>query len=132
MVVDDNEAVRTSFAEIISSVGYSVITAEDGLEALAILSDTAVGMVVLDVRMPRLDGITMLGLIDDLPPVVLLTAMPFNAKDKMADKVLWYMQKPVDPQHLLDAVASAIGSPDGLGPQREAVLGLGPSPHGSS
>ncbi|MHB8328537.1 MAG: response regulator [Acidimicrobiales bacterium] len=113
LVVDDDESIRTSFAEIISSNGYSTMEAEDGVVALELLSILDIGVVVLDVRMPRLDGLSLLEMIDDPPPVVLVTAASFEESGRGGvSKILWYLQKPVDPAHLLDAIASAIGTPD--------------------
>jgi CheY-like chemotaxis protein len=112
LVVDDNEAVRSSLAEVLSSTGYTVATAEDGVVALALLQDMEVGLVLLDLKMPRIDGLTLLEMIVAPPPVVLLTAQPLSGFDHHSPKVLCSLQKPVDPGHLLDIVASAIGTAD--------------------
>lgn len=121
LVVDDNATVRASFAEIAASAGYSVATAEDGIFALEVLATSSVGVIVLDVRMPRLDGIGLLEAIDDGPPVVLLTCVPIQVLAGVRSNVQRYLQKPVDPGRFLDAIEHAIGLPapfsiDGGGP----------------
>lgn len=109
LVVDDDEAVRESLAEIISLAGYSTATACDGCEAFEVLSATIVRAMVLDVRMPCLDGLALLDLLEEPPPVILLTAATVEGADPTMAKVTWYLQKPVPPAHLLDLVASVIG-----------------------
>ena len=126
LVVDDDEAVRESLAEIISMAGYLTATACDGLEAFEILSATIVRAMVLDVRMPRLDGLALLDMLDEPPPVILLTAATVEGADPTMSKVMWYLQKPVPPAHLLDLVASAIG-PGSRRPFRARPIVLPPA-----
>jgi DNA-binding NarL/FixJ family response regulator len=59
MLVDDQELLRTGFRMVLQSQGDIEITAEagDGQEALAVLERTAVDVILMDVRMPRLDGV---------------------------------------------------------------------------
>lgn len=112
LIVDDNESVRTSFNEIIMASGYSTLTAEDGVAALAVLQSATVGVMLLDVRMPHLGGLALLDTIADPPPVVLLTAVPQQVLEYPPEKVVGYLQKPVNPGHLLDVVESVIGRPN--------------------
>ena len=53
LVVDDDDVLRSTWAQIIGGAGYSVATADDGDEALLTLSERTVGIVLLDLRMPR-------------------------------------------------------------------------------
>ena len=57
LVVDDDQAVRDSLSRSLHYSGYEVITAGDGLEALARLSSSRPDAVIMDVMMPRLDGL---------------------------------------------------------------------------
>lgn len=113
LVVDDDAGVRTSFGTILRDAGYSVEEAEDGFVALQRLRAMRVGMVLLDVRMPVLDGLHVLDELEDPPPVVLMTAHEYDA-DVMArrSKVTLYIQKPVPPRDLLAAVAKALAVED--------------------
>ena len=57
LVVEDEPDVRGSVADILRGAGYDVEEACDGIEALDMLAHNRVGAVLLDVRMPRCDGI---------------------------------------------------------------------------
>ena len=86
LVVDDDQAVRDSRARSLQyGSGYEVSTAEDGLEALAKLSSTRPDAVVMDVMMPRLDGLEttrMLRQSGNDVPILMLTA-----RDAVGDRV---------------------------------------------
>ena len=112
LVVDDEDAVRRSVAEILRGVGYVVTEAEDGERALQMLGDSAVRVLVLDVRMPRLDGIGVLDALDEPPAVVLVSAQRLSpdVEARLKGKVVSFLQKPVPPRRLLDEVASAARS----------------------
>ena len=86
LVVDDDQAVRDSLARSLQyGSGYEVTTAEDGLEALAKLSSLRPDAVVMDVMMPRLDGLDttrMLRQSGNDVPILILTA-----RDAVGDRV---------------------------------------------
>jgi CheY-like chemotaxis protein len=56
LVVDDNEPIREIISQVLGSEGYTVIEANNGAEALVILTKTLPGVILLDMRMPVLDG----------------------------------------------------------------------------
>ena len=64
LVVDDDEAVRETVAALVTLAGYRVIEAADGEEALHVLHSEPVDVMVMDLRMPRRDGVSVLR---DLP-----------------------------------------------------------------
>jgi CheY-like chemotaxis protein len=106
LVVDDDRDVRCSCAEVLRTAGYRVVEAENGLAALTHLRSSDVGAVLLDVFMPGLDGLSVLDAIETPPPVALLTAHGYD-NDIMVrrSKVTMYIQKPIAPPDLLEAVA---------------------------
>jgi len=111
LVVDDNEAVRTSFAAILRVAGFDVIEAADGFIALEMFHAHDVAAVVLDVGMPFLDGFAMLDRLDDPPPVVLATAHPYDAEVmRRREKVFAFIQKPVPPDSLIALVTEAVAT----------------------
>lgn len=57
LLVDDEELVREVCSELLSSEGYQVDTASDGVAALSRMEDAGYDLIVLDINMPRLDGI---------------------------------------------------------------------------
>jgi two-component system, OmpR family, response regulator MprA len=85
LVVDDELPVRTALERALRLEGYDVELASDGIEALERLPETAPDALVLDVLMPRMDGIaatTQLRARGDRTPILLLTA-----RDAVADRV---------------------------------------------
>ena len=78
LVVDDDEAVRSSVADILRAEGMSVLEAANGFEALDHLQFSQVAVVVLDVQMSGLSGPELLDRLDDPPLVVLVTAQSFG------------------------------------------------------
>jgi len=106
LVVDDDKAVRESLRRSLEFNGYDVVLASDGAEALATIGGLAPDVVVLDVMMPRLDGLETTRALrqagNDLP-ILLLTA-----RDAVGDRVEGldagaddYMAKPFALQELL-------------------------------
>ncbi|WP_269471262.1 response regulator transcription factor [Propionibacterium australiense] len=85
LVVDDDQAVRDSLARSLHYSGYEVETAEDGVDALAKLSAQRPDAIVMDVMMPRLDGLETTRMLrasgNDVPILVL------TARDAVGDRV---------------------------------------------
>lgn len=78
LVVDDEQRVRAFLERSLSKEGHTVVTACDGLEALARLADGGVDLVLLDVMMPRCNGmqvLTMMSRRKDTTPVIVLSAV---------------------------------------------------------
>ena len=112
LVVDDDREIVDSIAIFLSGEGYDVFKAYDGLDALEILSENEVHLMILDVMMPKLDGIkTLIKLRESRNiPVILL-----SAKSEDADKILGltagaddYVTKPFNPSELMARVKSQI------------------------
>lgn len=115
LVADDNQGVRSSTAAILRGAGYEVLEAEDGEAALTSLSSNPVDVLVLDVRMPKRDGISVLESIDPPPPppaVLLVSAFDLDGdvRVRLGERVSKHMRKPVPPASLLRAVSEAAGS----------------------
>ncbi len=106
LVVDDDRAVRESLRRSLSFNGYSVELAQDGVEALEAISSDRPDALVLDVMMPRLDGLEVCRHLrstgDDLPILVL------TARDSVSERVAGldagaddYLPKPFALEELL-------------------------------
>jgi CheY-like chemotaxis protein len=111
LVVDDNEAMRSSLALILRSAGYRVVEASDGLEALTHLAVADVGLMLLDVDMPGLDGIALLEQLGTPPPTIVISGKTDDGRvDAVSAKVHGYYKKPVTPSIVLSHVADVIGA----------------------
>jgi DNA-binding response OmpR family regulator len=113
--VDDDGAIRSTWAAILRGSGYRVEVAEDGDVALRFLAARSAGLVLLDLRMPRRDGLSVL---EELPApqlVVLVSAFSLDeATHARTDaKVVTYLEKPVPPERLIDTVAATLGRAGG-------------------
>ncbi len=77
LVVDDEKPLRDFVRRNLEARGYKVLNAANGLEALAIFRNEQVDLVILDIMMPRLDGLETARHIreDSHVPIIILTAM---------------------------------------------------------
>lgn len=112
LVVDDDREIVDSIGIFLSGEGYKVVKAYDGIEALDALSENEIHLMILDIMMPKLDGIkTLMKLRESRNiPVILL-----SAKSEDADKILGltagaddYVTKPFNPSELVARVKSQL------------------------
>jgi CheY-like chemotaxis protein len=111
LVADDDESVRGSVSDILRLEGYAVTEVDDGDAAVQLLETRRFDALVLDNRMAQLDAMTVLTSLEDPPPAVIMSAHTVDAigRKDMAVRGIAYLDKPVDPEHLLDAVATVVG-----------------------
>jgi DNA-binding response OmpR family regulator len=113
LIVDDEPNVRLMLRTTLESSGYEVREAADGSGALGHLRASACDLVVLDLRMPRMDGMETLRRLraeGDCTPVVMLTAhgsIP-DAVAAMKLGAIDFLTKPITPQALREVVADVI------------------------
>jgi len=109
LVVEDNPDARDIFVSTLSSHGYEVCEASDGVEALEKLEAAHVDLILTDLRMPRIDGITLASAVRKLAhlhhlPIIALTATPMINKAGMLDLFDEVLQKPCSIEELVRAV----------------------------
>jgi EAL domain-containing protein (putative c-di-GMP-specific phosphodiesterase class I)/CheY-like chemotaxis protein len=126
LLVDDEAGLRRALAKIISLDGAEVAVAGNGTEAIAQLSGGAFDVIVSDIRMPEMDGMSLLRAIRarDLDvPVVFLTGSPTieTAIEAMEYGAFRYLVKPVDPGELRKTVQRAAAVRQFALARREAV-----------
>ena len=94
-----------------SASGYTVAVASDGDVALRVLEQQSVGVVLLDIQMPRRDGLSVLEEISAPQLVVLVSAHAHDeaTRARVGAKVVTYLEKPVPPERLLRTVADTLG-----------------------
>lgn len=115
LVVDDTRSMRKMVTAVLAGAGYEVAEAGDGVEALALARTRQFDLVVTDHNMPRMDGVTLVRELRQLPDydavalIVLSTEVDpaLKQKGREAGATGW-MAKPFDPQRMLDIVAKFI------------------------
>jgi two-component system chemotaxis response regulator CheY len=111
LIVDDSASMRQLIAFTIKDAGYEVLLAENGTEALEKLQSARVDMVITDLNMPEMDGITFIrelrGKADyKFVPIVMLTTESQEAKKQegRAAGASGWIVKPFSPSQLMDVI----------------------------
>lgn len=113
LVVDDELNMRLVLKTLLKKEGYDVLTASDGLEALKVLKNGDIKVVVTDMKMPKLDGMGLLDrILQDYPsiPVILITAhgTVATAVDALKKGAFDYITKPFEQEDLKNVIRKAI------------------------
>ena len=112
LVVDDEEVVRLGYRRVLSADGFRVMAAGNGREALDLMGDAGFDVVLLDMRMPGMDGLEVLRGIKERWPqseVVVVTGDPSidTAKEAVKLGAYDYLAKPVVPEAVIRATTGA-------------------------
>jgi len=112
LVIDDEDYIRKLLQRMLEEAGYGVVTAANGREALDMMLQTNVSLVLLDIMMPEIDGFQVLGLIREKSgvPVIMLTGRGEvtalrDAVDLGADD---YVRKPFNKRELLARIKAKL------------------------
>ena len=113
LLVDDHKPFRDSLAKILEGEGLRVFPANDGEEALDILCNELIHLVLTDLKMPKMDGVELLKVAKTIRPeveVILITGYGTvdTAVTAMKDGAFDYIQKPFKPREILKLVRKAI------------------------
>jgi two-component system, chemotaxis family, chemotaxis protein CheY len=115
MVVDDSASFRSVVGIALKGAGYDVLEACDGRDALTKLNGTKIHLIVSDVNMPNMDGITLVSEVKKLPnykftPILMLTteSQPEKKEAARAAGAKAWLVKPFQPPMLLDAVSKLV------------------------
>ena len=112
MIVDDSASIRTVVGIALRGEGYSVIEAKDGQDAINKLTGQKVNLIISDVNMPNMDGITFVKAVKQLAnykftPIIMLTTESQEGKKQegqAAGAKAWVV-KPFKPEQMLNAVS---------------------------
>lgn len=115
LVVDDASSIRFALNALLTEAGFNVVEAEDGQDALAQLSQSRIHLIISDLNMPIMDGLTFLREVKAHPgfryiPFIMLTtenAPELRQQGAEAGAKVW-LTKPFEPQSLLDNLAKVI------------------------
>ena len=98
LIVEDEKEIREGVSEYLSEVGYNVISAEDGMQAIELFKNSKIDLVILDIMLPKANGFVVLNKIrqDSNVPVIMLTAMSDDYTQIMSfdEKADDYITKP--------------------------------------
>lgn len=114
LIVDDEELLRHSLSVELISEGYEVETAGDGDEAIELLRQKTFDIILLDIRMPKINGFEVLKFIKQNKPdvrVIMLTAYADvrNAIEAMKLGAIDFVSKPYDLVDILSSIQRALG-----------------------
>lgn len=114
LIADDEEGIRESLNLILGD-SYDLIFAHDGEQALEKLQRSQVSLALLDIKMPKLDGLQVLKRVREEgvnTPVLMLTAYQSVelAKEAVNSGALDYLPKPFEREQILKAVRGVVGN----------------------
>jgi serine phosphatase RsbU (regulator of sigma subunit) len=116
LVVDDDRAIRYYMEALLKRNGFSVITAGNGIEAIEIVKNNKIDLILMDIMMPGMDGFEATRRILEIKdagyiPIIFLTAKARDVKDViqgLKEGAVEYLNKPVDADELLARVKSML------------------------
>lgn len=115
MIVDDSASLRQVVAISLRGAGYDVLEGCDGVDALGKLTGQKVHLIISDVNMPNMDGISLVKAVKELPaykftPIVMLTTESQEGKKQegQAAGAKAWMVKPFNPPQLLNVVQKLV------------------------
>lgn len=113
LVVDDEPVLRLTFSILLKQAGATVLTAEDGEDALDVLERSTVDVILTDKQMPKMDGLTMLETLRTrgvaTPAVFFVNGVLGEDQAKMNQlNVVRTVTKPLHPSDLLKVLETAV------------------------
>ena len=116
MVIDDSKTIRRSAETLLKKVGCEVVTAIDGFEALAKITEHKPDIIFVDIMMPRLDGYQTCALIKNNQTFKATPVIMLSSKDSIFDRARGrivgsekYLTKPFSKEDLINAITTHVG-----------------------
>lgn len=117
MVIDDSKTIRRSAETLLQRAGCEVITAVDGYEALAKITEHRPQIIFVDIMMPRLDGYQTCALIKSNKAYKSIPVIMLSSKDSIFDRARGrivgseeYLTKPFSKEDLIAAITAHVGN----------------------
>lgn len=121
LVAEDNRLNMMSFRDYLNANGFRVIEASDGIEAVERAQSSNPDLIIMDIQMPRVDGLEAIRQIRSLPaliktPIIAVTAlaMPGDRERCLAAGADEYLSKPVNLKHLLQTIGKLLSNADSI------------------
>jgi CheY-like chemotaxis protein len=113
LVVEDDDALRRMFEQVLVFDGFKVLSAAHGAEALRILNTITPALVVLDLVLPWVNGVEVLSTMRATPrlaaiPVVIVTGTPMTVRDLADPGPLTILRKPINAEALTPAIQESL------------------------
>jgi twitching motility two-component system response regulator PilG len=116
MVIDDSKTIRRSAETLLKKAGCDVVTAIDGFEALAKITEHKPDIIFVDIMMPRLDGYQTCALIKNNQTFKGTPVIMLSSKDSIFDRARGrivgseeYLTKPFSKEDLINAITAHVG-----------------------
>ncbi len=116
LAVDDSESMRQMVSFALKNAGHTVVEAVDGQDALARAKTNKVNLVITDVNMPRMDGISLIKELRNLPdykftPILMLTTESSSEKKQQGKEAgaTGWLVKPFNPDQLISTINRVLG-----------------------
>ncbi len=117
MVIDDSKTIRRTAETLLKKVGCEVVTAVDGFDALAKITDNNPDIIFVDIMMPRLDGYQTCALIKNNKKFKSTPVIMLSSKDGLFDRAKGrivgsdeYLTKPFSRDELLGAISKHVAN----------------------
>lgn len=115
LIVDDSLSARRSLAEFVKDIGYDVVMARDGIEAIEVIEDKMPDIILVDLEMPRMNGLELTSHLRSKSdtkniPIIMITSRSTEKHREMADSagVNAYVTKPFSEDELLENIQSLL------------------------
>ncbi len=113
LIVDDERSIRNSLAELLEMEGYSVIKAEDGEQALELIANEEISLIISDIKMPKMDGDQFLNIVTNSYPEIPMIMISGHGSIESAVDCIHkgaadFVEKPIDMNRMLVSVKNAL------------------------
>ena len=115
LIIDDNAMNRKLFGFLLKKTGYEVFEAENGRQGIALATEIIPGLILMDIQMPDMDGITALKIIREQStlrtiPVIAVTsfAMKGDRERLLSEGFVDYISKPIDSDVFLTSIKNTL------------------------